>query len=144
MTVTPTPLMLKIISRVHTFLYRATGGRVTSSLLGRGMLLLTTKGRKSGRPYTTPLQYLEDGDRIIIVGSNAGNARHADWWLNLRQHPEAAVQGGGSVRRMRAEEVLGEERERLWEKLVEWYPSYAQYQKRTDRRIPVVALTPAA
>lgn len=137
---TPTPTMLRVISRVHTLLYRASGGRFTYSLLGRGMLLLTTIGRKSGRPYTTPLQYFKDGDDIIIVGSNAANERHADWWLNLLADPEAQVQIKRKTRRMRADEVLGEERERLWPRLVEWYPSYGKYQQRTDRRIPVVKL----
>lgn len=139
----PTPLMLRVISRVHTFFYRISGGRFTHSLLGRGMLLLTTTGRKSGRAYTTPLQYFKDGDDIVIVGSNAGNEKHADWWLNLLADPEAEVQVRRNSRRMRAEEVLDEERERLWPLLVEWYPSYARYQQRTHRRVPVVRLRPA-
>jgi deazaflavin-dependent oxidoreductase (nitroreductase family) len=139
---TPTPLMLRIISRMHTFLYRISGGRFTYSLLGRGMLLLTTTGRKSGRRYTTPLQYFKDGDDIVIVGSNAGNERHADWWLNLLANPEAGVQVKRKTRRMRAEEVLGEDRERLWPRLVDWYPSYGKYQQRTGRRVPVVKLRP--
>lgn len=140
MTFTPTPLMLRIISRIHTFLYQASGGRLATSALGRGMLLLTTTGRKSGRPYTTPLQYLEEDDSVLVVGSNAGNDRHADWWLNLLDDPHADVQIGRKTYRMQAKEVLWEERERLWPKLVEWYPSYGEYQKHTERRIPVVRL----
>lgn len=139
---TPTPRMLRVIGRVHTFLYQISGGRFTYSLLGRGMLLLTTTGRKTGRPYTTPLQYYKDGRDIIVVGSNAGNKRHTDWWLNLLAHPEADVQIKRKQRRVRAEEIVGEERERLWPRLVEWYPSYGKYQKRTDRRVPVVKLLP--
>ena len=139
---TPTPLMLRIISRIHTFLYRLSGGRFTYSLLGRGMLLLTTTGRKTGRPYTTPLQYYKDDSGIIIVGSNAANERHADWWLNLLANPEAEVQIKRKTRRVRAEEIVGEERDRLWPRLVQWYPSYGKYQQRTDRRIPVVRLLP--
>jgi deazaflavin-dependent oxidoreductase (nitroreductase family) len=132
--------MLRVISRTHTFLYRVSGGRFTYSLMGRGMLLLTTKGRRSGRPYTTPLQYLNDGDDVVIVGSNAGNARHADWWLNLLADPWAEMRIGRETFRANVEEVLGEERERLWQRLVEWYPSYGEYRKRTERRIPVVKL----
>ena len=139
---TPTPLMLRIISRIHTFLYRLSGGRFTYSLLGRGMLLLTTTGRKTGRAYTTPLQYYKDDSGIIIVGSNAANERHADWWLNLLANPEAEVQIKRKTRRVRAEEIVGEERDRLWPRLVQWYPSYGKYQQRTDRRIPVVRLLP--
>jgi deazaflavin-dependent oxidoreductase (nitroreductase family) len=138
--VTPTPMMLRIISRVHTFLYRVSGGRFTYSLLGRGMLLLTTKGRKTGRPYTTPLQYFKDGDDVVVVGSNAGNEKHADWWLNLLANPEADAQVKRNTHRVRAEEVLGAERERLWPRLVEWYPGYGKYQERTTRRVPVVKL----
>jgi deazaflavin-dependent oxidoreductase (nitroreductase family) len=137
---TPTRLMLRIISRVHTFLYRVSGGRFTYSLLGRGMLLLTTKGRRTGRPYTTPLQYFKDEGDIVIVGSNAGSDRHTDWWLNLLANPEAEVRVKRNTSRVRAEEVLGEERDRLWPRLVDWYPSYGKYQERTSRRVPVVKL----
>lgn len=135
---TPGRWTLRVISRTHTFLYRVSGGRFTHSLLGRGMLLLTTKGRRSGRPYTAALQYYDDGGVPVVVGSNAGNPRHADWWLNLLADPEAAVQIKNEKYRTRAEEVVGEERERLWPELVAWYPSYGKYQKRTERRIPVV------
>lgn len=137
---TPSPGLLRLIGRVHTFLYRVSGGRFTYSLLGRGMLLLTTTGRNTGRQYTTPLQYYKDGRDIIVVGSNAGNPRHTDWWLNLLADPEADVQIKRKKRPVRAEEVLGQERERLWALLVEWYPSYSKYQRRTERRVPVVKL----
>lgn len=138
---TPGRRTLRAISRVHTLLYRASGGRFTHSLLGRPMLLLTTTGRNSGRRYTAALQYYAHGDTPVVVGSNAGNPNHADWWLNLMANPEAQVQIRRTSFRTRAEEVVGEERERLWEELVVWYPSYARYQRRTERRIPVVRLS---
>jgi deazaflavin-dependent oxidoreductase (nitroreductase family) len=108
------------------------------------VLLLTTTGRRSGKPRTRALTYLPQGDGAVVIASFLGEPRHPDWWLNLRADPRATVQRGGTVTVMRAREAEGEERTRLWRELLERAPDYAEYQTRTTRRIPVVVLEPAA
>ena len=107
------------------------------------MLLLVTTGRKTGLKWTTPLLYLQDGDRYVIVASNGGAAKHPVWWLNLQADPEATVEVVGRKVHVRATEAQGEEKARLWEELVRMYPNYEDYQKRTDSEIPVILLEPA-
>jgi deazaflavin-dependent oxidoreductase (nitroreductase family) len=132
----------RFATRLHSSVYRATGGKVGGRLLGSPVLLLTTTGRKSGRPRTIPLLYLPDGENLVVVASNGGTAGDPAWWLNLEDDPEANVEVGGRKLRVRAEEAEGEERRRLWEQLVRMYSAYQQYQERTDRRIHVVVLYP--
>ena len=138
----PIAAVQKSATRLHTALLRATDGRVGGRMLGSPVLLLVSTGRKTGLGRTTPLLYLPDGDRYVIVASNGGAPKHPVWWLNLQADPEAAVEIGGRRTRVRAREAGGEERARLWKSLVEMYPPYAGYQKKTDRRIPVVVLEP--
>ena len=137
------PTVMKLFSRTHTFWYRVSGGTIGGSMGGAPIALLTTTGRKSGNKRTTPLQTIEDGDNIIFIASNAGHKVHPQWWLNLKANPEATVQIKRDVRQMLAEEATGEERERLWQKAVDQYAGYADYQKTADREIPVVVLKPA-
>ena len=137
------PTVMKLFSRTHTFCYRVTGGAIGASLGGTPVGLLTTTGRKSGRKYTTPLQPILDGDNFIFIASNAGHKVHPQWWFNLKANPEATVQIKRDERQMLAEEATGEERTRLWQKAVDQYAGYADYQKTTDREIPVVVLKPA-
>jgi F420H(2)-dependent quinone reductase len=127
----------------HVWLYRLTGGRVGGRVRGVDIVLLDHVGRKSGKRRTTPLLYIEDGDNLVIVASKGGSAKHPAWWINLRANPETTVQVGGGRRPVRAREAEGEERERLWARVVEVWPDYESYQRRTDRRIPVVVLEPA-
>ncbi len=134
---------MEISWKLHRFIYRASGGRVGGAIGGTPVLLLITTGRRSGEPRPVTLTYFEDGERLVVVGSNAGEDRHPAWWLNLQEHPDATVQIGGSTTRVRAVEAVGEERERLWAELTRRDPAYEQYQLRTDRRIPVVLLHPA-
>ncbi len=136
------PSLIKMMSAIYLFWYRLTGGAIGGSLAGRPILLLTTPGRKSGRRRTTPLQYFEDGGNMIVIASNGGNPRHPVWWLNLERNPEAEVQVRNEKSRVRAEKAEGEERERLWEAAVETYSGYADYQRTTNREIPVVVLRP--
>ena len=133
----------KWATRLHASLFRATDGKVGGRMLGSPVLLLVATGRKSGRRRTTPLLYLEDGGRYVIVASNGGAAKHPVWWLNLQAHPEATVEVGGRKAHVRATEARGEEKARLWQRLVRMYPSYEDYQKRTDREIPVILLEPS-
>lgn len=140
----PIAFVQKQAAKLHTAVYRTTRGRVGGRMLNSPVLLLVTTGRKTGRQRTTPLLYLKDGSDYVIVGSNGGTSGHPVWWLNLREKPEAAVEVGSEKVRVRAEEAAGEERRRLWERLVRMYPPYEDYQERTDREIPVILLKPAA
>ena len=136
------PNLIKMMSAINLFWYRLTGGAIGGSFAGRPILLLTTTGRRSGRPRTTPLQYFEDGGNMIVIASNGGNPRHPVWWLNLERNPEAEVQVRSDKRQVTAESAEGEERERLWEAAVATYSGYADYQKTANREIPVVVLRP--
>ena len=112
---------------------------------GTGMiptLLLTTIGRKSGRAITLPLIYSEDGGACVIVASKGGAPEHPAWYLNLLDRPEVEVQVADRKFRARARTASGAERARLWTQLVALYALYADYQKRTEREIPVVVLDP--
>lgn len=107
-------------------------------------LLLTTTGRKSGDKYIFPLFYGEDDGRYIIVASKGGAPEHPGWYRNLVADPNVEVQVGTKKLRARARTVSGEERARLWEKSLQFWPPYADYAKKTQREIPVVVLEPMA
>ena len=132
----------KWAAKLHASVFRATNGRIGGRMVGSPVLLLVTTGRKSGQKRTTVLLYLEDGGRHVIVASNGGTATHPVWWLNLQADPEATVEIGGQKIHVRATEARGEEKARLWQRLIRMYPSYEDYRKRTDREIPVVILEP--
>lgn len=127
---------------IHRALYRMLGGRFVGALLGTPIVLVTTKGRKSGLPRTTPLMAIADGDRLLVVASNAGKDRRPDWYLNLRSDPAVRVQDGSTVRPMRAREATGPEGDRLWEMVIRAYPGYAVYRDVARRQIPLVVLEP--
>ncbi len=131
-----------LIAKLHTFLYRVSGGRLGGRISGSRVVLLTTTGRKSGRRRTTPLLSLPDGENIVIVASNGGNDRHPVWWLNLQANPEAELRTGNETKPVRAEAASEEEKARLWPLLVEMYSGYERYQQGTERKIPVVVLRP--
>src|SRR4051812_44161937 len=125
----------------HVRRYRETGGEVGHSWKrGSKVLLLTTTGRSSGTPSTTPLIYETDGDRYVIVASKGGTAENPGWYRNLVKHPEVEVQVLDDVFRARARTVEGDERERLWQLAARQWPDYDAYQQKTDRQIPVVVL----
>jgi deazaflavin-dependent oxidoreductase (nitroreductase family) len=132
----------KRAGRLHTRLYRATGGRIGHNAGQITNLLLTTLGRKSGELRTVPLAYLEDGDSYVVVASNGGADRHPAWWLNLRKQPDATVEIGKRKLPVRAALATAAERDRLWPKLTEVNPFYSRYEQITDRQIPVVILRP--
>ena len=106
------------------------------------MLLLTTTGRKSGLPRTTPMPFHRDGERLVIVGSNGGADVDPLWWKNLEASPIGEVEIGRERLSVRAALASAEERERLWPVLTEWNPNYRRYESKTRREIPVVLLTP--
>src|SRR5438105_2699378 len=125
----------------HVRRYRETGGKV-GHIWRRGskILLLTTKGRKTGEARTTPLIYESDGDRYVIVASKGGAPVHPGWYENLKKDPNVELQVKGEVFPARARTAEGEERERLWKLAAQQWPDYDAYQTRTDRQIPVVVL----
>jgi deazaflavin-dependent oxidoreductase (nitroreductase family) len=122
------------------WLYRRSGGKLGGKLFGAPVLLLTTTGRRSGRPWTVPLLYQTDGDRLVIIASNGGSPGHPAWLLNLRSQPDVSIQIGRETYQVTAVETAGEERERLWRRMTDVYKGYDRYARKTARQIPVVAL----
>jgi F420H(2)-dependent quinone reductase len=137
-------LGFRILGGMHRRVYRLTGGKVGGQIGKLPVLLLTTIGRRSGRPRTQPLAYAQASDGYAVIASKGGAPQHPLWYLNLRANPLAEVTVGRETRRVRARDAQGEERERLWRALADLYPGYDRYAQKTSRRIPVVVLEPAA
>lgn len=121
--------------------YRANQGQLSGDFAGAPLLLLTTTGAKSGRSHTIPLMYSEDGDRLLIVASKAGAPEHPHWYRNVVANPRVRVEIGDRDVSAAAEVIVGEERDQLYASIAERMPDFAEYQKKTSRTIPVVALT---
>jgi len=134
--------LVDLFWKVHPKIYRFSGGRLLGHMVGMEVLLLTTRGRRSGKERSTCLTSFRDGEAAVVIGSFLGEARDPGWVHNLRAHPEATLQSGNEVRRVRAREAEGAERERLWARLLEIQPDYREYEGRTSRQIPVVVLEP--
>jgi proline iminopeptidase len=124
----------------HVRRYQETGGKEGYHWNGVTTLILTTTGRRSGRQRSKGLIFGEDGANYLVVASNGGSPGHPGWYLNLRDHPEVEVQVKDDRFRARARTAEGAERERLWELMAKIWPAYDDYQRRTDRQIPVVVL----
>ena len=105
------------------------------------LVLLTTTGRHTGEPRTTPLMFHRDGDRVLVIASNIGAPSHPDWYLNLAARPQVTVEIGDESYPAVATPTEGEDRERVWTLLKQTYPFFADHEKATERTIPVVALT---
>lgn len=134
---------MKLMSVANTWLFRASGGRLGAKFTrGAPVGLLTTTGKKSGALRTTPLIYLADGERIVLVASQGGMPRNPLWYDNLAAQPEVGFRTSKGERRYRAHTANVAEKATLWPKLVAIYRDYDDYQKRTDREIPVVVLDP--
>jgi deazaflavin-dependent oxidoreductase (nitroreductase family) len=137
----------KVANRVtdaHIAYYRLTGGRFLLGPFGKSQTVLVDHvGRKSAKKRTSPLFYLADGDDIVIVASKGGSHKHPAWWLNLREMDETDIQIGSERRHVKVRQAMPEEKERLWPRLVEMWPDYANYQERTRREIPLAILSPA-
>lgn len=137
------PRLLKWISKANVAIYRATDGRVGGHELGLPLCLLTTIGRKSGLSRTTPLIFMKDAARVVLVASQGGLPRHPMWFLNLRANPEVQLQIRAQTHTMRARVADDAERAQLWPRLTAHNPRWARYQSWTDRVIPVVICEPA-
>lgn len=132
-----------LMSKLNTWIYRLTGGRIGGRFLGGApVMLLTTIGRKSRQPRTAPLLYLEDGDRVVTVASKGGMSHHPLWYRNLVINPDVEVTIGTTTRRMTARTATPDEKAAYWPRLTAMYPDYGAYQARTTREIPVVILSP--
>ena len=143
--------IIKVMSVVHTRLYKLSGGRIGKNWrIGSAVrkkvpiCLVTTIGRKSGEPRTVPLCYLADGERVILVASQGGTATNPQWYYNIKANPAVEVRVGRRMRRMTARPASAAERTALWPRLVQMYADYDSYQSWTDREIPVVICEPAA
>ena len=132
--------VVRAFTDLHVRLYRLTGGKAQVPQFPT--LLLTTRGRKTGKARTIPLVYVMDGDRFIIAAAYAGSDRNPTWWLNLRDAGEAEIQVMRAKTRVRAELATPQERAAFWPRLVAMYPYFVDYQARTEREIPVVVLRP--
>lgn len=136
--------ILRAMSAANRWVFQWSGGRLGARFLrGAPVGLLTTTGRKSGKHRTTPLIYLEDGARIVLVASQGGMPKHPLWYLNLAEHADVEFQlPRGPVRPYRARTANEVEKKDLWPRVCAIYRDYADYQTRTERQIPVVILEP--
>jgi deazaflavin-dependent oxidoreductase (nitroreductase family) len=138
-----TGVLIKWMSRVNTLAYKGSGGRVGGTFLqGAPVALLTTTGRKSGQPRVSPLLFLRDGDRVVLVASQGGRANNPMWYLNLKANPEVSVQIKKEVLELTARDATEAERAQYWPQLLAMYSSFDDYQSWTDRTIPVVICDP--
>lgn len=131
---------LKLMGKLNVPIYRATKGRLMNKVGKAPVLLITTTGRKSKQLRTAPVCYLADGERLIVIGSNAGNANMPAWALNLQAHADAEVEVGGDHKKVKARVAEGEERADLWRKMNAQYSGFDAYEARTSRDIPLFVL----
>ncbi len=121
--------------------FRANGGKVGGPFGGRTLLLLHTKGAKSGKERINPVAYIKDGERYVVIASKGGADTNPDWYHNIVAHPELAVEVGTEKFQVRANVTEEPERTRLYNKMVEMMPGFDDYRKKTTRKIPVIVLT---
>jgi F420H(2)-dependent quinone reductase len=133
---------IRAFSALHRGWYKLTRGKIGSKFRGAPVVLLTTTGRKTGEKRTWPLLTIKDGDSFLFAGSNGGHDEHPGWYHNLLADPKVSVRQGSREIEGRARVTAGEERERLYQKFVDVYATYADYAKATDREIPVVVVEP--
>lgn len=120
--------------------FRANGGRLGGQFEGWPIALLTTIGAKSGRRHTTPVGYVTDGDRLVVIGSNGGAPVHPQWYFNILANPKVTVEVGTETWEGSAAVAEGDERDQLFDRVVEAAPVFGEYQARVSRTLPVVIL----
>ena len=136
-------VMMRVVTGFHRAVFQASNGRLANRGNGMPVLQLTTTGRKSGKRRTTMLTSpVQDGGRMVVVASNGGDDRQPKWLVNLRDDPNVEVTMDGQTKAMRARVASPEEKAELWPRVIAAHRGYEQYQKRTDRDIPVVILEP--
>ena len=134
--------VIKPFSRLNVFVYKLTGGRVMGTLTGRPVMLVTMEGAKSGKTRTIPLMYVPYNDGVIVVASQGGAPRSPVWYKNLIANPDIVVQYKNHTMNLRARQVEDTEKAQVWPVCVEHYHEYDDYQRRTDRNIPVFVCEP--
>ena len=122
--------------------FRANHGQPGGNFAGAPLLLLHTVGARSGAPRINPMMYLADGDRYLVFASKAGSDHNPDWYYNLIAHPEVQIEVGDELLSVQAVELLGAERDSYYAEQARRYPGFADYERKTERIIPVIALTP--
>ncbi len=130
--------LTRTFSNLHAAMYRWTGGRAQNRKYPT--MLLTVTGRRTGKPQTVPLFYVKDAERLVIAAAYAGSDTDPAWWLNLQANPRAVAQVGDERFDVEAQLAPSDRRPQLWQRLVEMYPYFTEYQQRTSRQIPVVML----
>lgn len=137
-------LLIKWFTVFNSFLIRISKGKLGSKLGTQTILLLHTIGRKSGQEHVTPIAYFDYEDKFLLIGSNWGRDKQADWFLNLQARPRAEIEVKGQAIKVQTHDAQGQEYDRLWKFATQRHPPYLDYQKMTSRRIPVVVLEPVA
>ena len=132
--------LIKLSWQMHLKIYLWSKGRIGNMMRGLPILVLTTKGRKSGLPRQNALMYLPYGKDFVVIASNLGDEKHPAWWINLKAEPTASVQIKDAHYTVHAREAAEDEREKLWQAIAEKNSDYEQYRTWTSRRIPVVIL----
>ncbi|MGA7054838.1 MAG: nitroreductase family deazaflavin-dependent oxidoreductase [Mycobacterium sp.] len=134
--------IMKWMGRTTTLVYRLSNGKLGGTFQSSPVALLTTTGCKTGEPRVSPLLYLREGGRVILVASQGGRDTNPMWYLNLKANPTVSVQIKGEVLQLRARDATAEERDEYWAKLAAMYPTLDDYQSWTDRVIPIVICDP--
>ena len=134
--------VIKPFSRLNVFIYQLTGGRIMGKLTGRPVMLVTMKGAMTGKTRTIPLMYVPYKEGVIVVASQGGAPKSPVWYKNLVANPEVVVQYKSHKMNLRARQVDDAEKAAVWPVCVEHYHEYDDYQKRTDRNIPVFVCEP--
>jgi deazaflavin-dependent oxidoreductase (nitroreductase family) len=122
--------------------FRSNHGKVGGSFKGAPLLLLHHKGARTGKQRVNPVMYLKDGERFLVFASKGGYDHNPHWYHNLMAHPDIEIEVGDEIIKARAQEVKGPERDKLYARQASLYPQFGEYQKKTKRVIPVIALTP--
>ncbi len=136
--------LMKSFRNLQVSLYRASGGKIAGSVLGSPLLLLTVTGRRSGKEYTYPLAYVRRDGEYLVSASAGGADRNPAWFANLASHPDAKIQVGDETYNVTATVTTGAERDRLYELFKAQGHNFAEYEKKTARKIPVIRLKPGA
>lgn len=137
--------LLRTFSRLNLWVYRRTGGRLLSRWKGKKCVgILTYRGRRSGQWRSTPLLYLQDGQRLVLIASNLGMSQHPKWYRCLLEHPQCAFEIDRHSRAHCARPADAHERQFYWPRLVALYGGFDRYQARVTREIPVLVLEPTS
>lgn len=134
--------IMRMVMKIHIFLYKRTNGSMSGSMGGSDVLLLTSKGRKTGKTRIVPLLFMMDGSNYIIIASYGGSDHNPAWFHNLRSSKDATIRVKEIDKEVKAIVASKDERNRLWPIITDWSPQYAKYQEKTSREIPVIILSP--